>query len=97
MIAGDKIFAVFDILPGLPLVRAEGYTLLEQVRGLAFVRRVDSGAEASLGESYKLFDDEAEAHAYAARRLRQHADAVLELAESEAAKARKATVVKVGL
>ena len=98
MIAGDKVFAVFDILPQLPLQQAEPYTFVEQVRGLTFVRRGDGSNEVSLsGEHYKLFEDEAEAHAYASQRLRQHADKILEMAEAEAAKARQATVVKVGL
>ena len=96
MIEGDKVFAVFDILPQLPLVNAEPYVYVEQVRNLTFVRRIGGGKEVALNDCYKLFDDEAEAHAYAATRLRQHADAILEMAEAEAAKSRKATVVKVG-
>lgn len=96
MIEGDKVFAVFDILPSLPIQKAEAYLFVEQVRGLTFVRLGDGSKEASLGDCYKLFDDESEAHAYAAKRLREHADAILEMAEAEAAKARKAAVVTVG-
>jgi len=97
MIAGDKCWTVFDILPALPANDPREATFVATEHGMTIIRRWYNPQAEALAEYTMVFDDEVEAWSYVAQRLRQHADHVLEAAEKAAAKARQATVVRVGL
>lgn len=97
MIAGDKVWTVLDILPALPPIDPRAAEYVGEADGTALIRRVGNPQVIGVDELHRVFDCEEEAWAYAAQRLRQHAEHVLDAAEKAAAKARQATVVRVGL
>lgn len=97
MISNDKCWTVFDVLPALPANDVREATFVSVTDGVTIVRRGANPQAEALNDYEAVFDDEVEAWSYVAQRLRQHADHVLEAAEKAAAKARQATVVRVGL
>jgi hypothetical protein len=97
MIAGDKVWIVFDVLPALPSNTPREATFVSAADGVTIVRGENNPQPVGVNDYDVVFDDEVEAWSYVAQRLRQHADHVLEAAEKAAANARRATVVRVGL
>ena len=96
MIEGDKVWTVFDIMPALPPVDPRPAEFVGVHHELTLVRRAGNPQPEVMSEYHTVFDDESEAWAHAAQRLRRYADHVLEEAEKAAAKARAATIARIG-